>query len=77
MSLAFIRKIIHKRVRVTEKCARFWSQDFKFKLYVKWHTSYDETSMTKKLQVEVAISYNDMEGQSSLSHQLKSFKALL
>ena len=31
--------------------------------------------MTKKFQVEVAISYNDVGGQSSLSHQLTCFKA--
>ena len=31
--------------------------------------------MIKKFQVEVAISYKDMEGQSSLSHQLIRFKA--
>ena len=29
-------------------------------------TYYDKTSMTKKFQVEVTISYKDMEGQSSL-----------
>ena len=38
-------------------------------------TSYDETSITKKCQVEVAISYKDMGGRSSLSHQLPCFKA--
>ena len=38
-------------------------------------TSYNETPMTKKFQVEVAINYKDMGGQSSLSHLLTSFKA--
>ena len=38
-------------------------------------TSYDETSMKNKFQVEVAISYKDMGGQSSLFHQLAYFKA--
>ena len=38
-------------------------------------TSYDKISMTKKFQVEVAISYKDMGGQSQLSHQLTRFKA--
>ena len=31
--------------------------------------------MSKKFQVEVAISYKDMEGQSSLSHLHIRFKA--
>ena len=39
-------------------------------------TSYDETSMTKLFQFEVAISYKDMGSESSLSHQLISFKGI-
>ena len=29
--------------------------------------SYDESSMTKKFQVEVAISFNDMGGQTHIA----------